>query len=108
MGDVRSSRRYCVPCLGRRANMLSRRSQMERLRRLGHGRGPAAPARSGTLGCSRCPRRFGAEWRTLKPRLCPWCRGEAVLANSRRKSRRVSAARRAAGARGAGPARGEA
>jgi len=102
MGDVRASRRYCVPCLGRRANALSQRSQMARLRSLGRGRGPALPARSGTLECSRCSGRFEAEWRTLKPRLCPWCRGRAVLENSRRKSRRVSAARDAARAGRAG------
>lgn len=96
MGDVRANRRYCVPCLGRRANMLSRRSQFERLRRRGLGERSDYPARSGTLECGRCSGKFEAEWRTRKPQLCAWCRGRAVLANSERKSRRASEARRAA------------
>ncbi|MDD9808671.1 MAG: hypothetical protein OXU25_02405 [Thaumarchaeota archaeon] len=96
MGDVRANRRYCVPCLGRRANMLSRRSQFERLRRRGLGERSDYPARSGTLECGRCSGKFEAKWRTRKPQLCAWCRGRAVLANSERKSRRASEARRAA------------
>lgn len=105
MGDVRASRRYCIPCLGRRANAFSQRSQLERLRRLGHKEGPVAPMQAGTLECSRCSGMFAAEWRTLRPRLCAWCRGRAVLENSRRKSRRISAERKAARRRAGAPAR---
>ena len=88
MGDVGANRRDRMPCMGRRANMLSRRPQFERRRRRSPGERPGFSVRPDTPWCGRRSGRFEAERRTRSPRLCPRCRGRAVLADSRRRGRR--------------------